>query len=235
MPYAVERGAEWRDSRRTPWPYQVTPEWEHRVHDLAGGDWPCEELVDFADVWNATLTALEARGLQVGRLTFGRWDDGDPALAQLGWCLARRLVPRKVVETGVARGLTTRVLLEALERNAHGRLWSIDLPPFSDTRSHEIGAAVPGHLHERWALLPGASRQLLPGLLADLGQIDLFVHDSSHTTRNVRFELEHVWPSLAPGGAVLVDDLEKNRATGEFLRTHSDAAHVVAPSHQGGC
>ena len=26
----------------------------------------------------------------------------------------------------------------------------------------------------------------------------LFVHDSMHTTRNVTFELEHVWPALTP-------------------------------------
>jgi hypothetical protein len=42
-----------------------------------------------------------------------------------------------------------------------------------------------------------------------LGQIDLFVHDSMHTARNVRFELEPVWPALTPGGAVLIDDVER--------------------------
>ena len=36
---------------------------------------------------------------------------------------------RKVVETGVAHGVTSRFILEALERNGRGFLWSIDLPP----------------------------------------------------------------------------------------------------------
>ena len=37
-------------------------------------------------------------------------------------------------------------------------------------------------------------------LLAELGEIDLFVHDSSHTMRNLRFEFEHAWGAIAAGG-----------------------------------
>jgi hypothetical protein len=100
-------------------------------------------------------------------------------------------------------------------------LWSIDLPPFVGRRAQETGVAVPPWLRDRWTLLSGSSRKRLPRLVSALGQIDLFVHDSSHTARNVRFELEQVWPALAPGGAVLIDDVEKNVATGEFVRAQS--------------
>lgn len=36
----------------------------------------------------------------------------------------------------------------------------------------------------------------LAGLLAELDEIDLFVHDSMHAARNLRFELDHAWASL---------------------------------------
>jgi hypothetical protein len=229
----LERVAEWRDSRRAPWPYQATEAFESRVHDLMGASWPCEHD-GFDDVWNAGLEDLAARGLQVGRGAFGGWDDGDKRLGRMTWCLARHLRPERVVETGVARGLTTRVLLEALVRNGSGRLWSIDLPPLLETGlAEETAAAVPERLRDRWTLIRGSSRRMLPRLVSELGRIDLFVHDSMHTARNLRFELERVWPTLTPGGAVLIDDVEKNVATGEFLQARPGTPAVISSSEDG--
>jgi hypothetical protein len=54
-----------------------------------------------------------------------------------------------------------------------------------------------------------------------------------HTTRNLRFELECVWPALRPGGAALIDDVERNRATGDFLRLHGDAEGIICPAEDG--
>ena len=225
----LERVAEWRDRRRPSWRYEATEECERRVHELLGAQWPCEERQRFDEVWSATLDDLAARGLEVGRSLFGGWDDGDARLAAVAWCLARHLRPDRVVETGVARGLTTRVLLEALERNGRGRLWSIDLPPLLERAlAEETAAAVPERLYERWTLLRGSSRRLLPGLVAGLGQIDLFLHDSMHTARNLGFEFKHVWPALAPGGAALIDDVEKNVATARFLEAHPTTPAVFS-------
>lgn len=232
--YVRELVEEWREARRSPWRYEVTGECEERVHELVGAAWPCDEHARFEEVWEAAVEDLTAAGLRVGRASFGRWDDGDRNLGRVAWCLTRHLRPRRVVETGVARGLTTRTLLEGLRRNGGaGWLWSIDLPPFVRDRAPETAAAVPPSLRDRWTLLSGTSRKRLPKLLGVLGQVDLFVHDSSHTTRNVRFELEHVWPALTPGGAVLIDDVEKNVATGEFVRAHPDASAVTGRSDDG--
>ena len=229
-----ERVAEWRDWRRPSCSYEVTEASEERLHELIGTHWPCDERDSFEEVWNAALDDLAARGLQVGRGAFGGWDDADARLGRVAWCLARHLRPQRIVETGVARGLSTRVLLEALERNGCGRLWSIDLPPLLERGlAQETGAAVPERLHDRWTLLRGSSRKLLPGLVADLGQIDVFVHDSMHTARNLRFELEQVWPALAPGGAMLIDDVEKNVATGQFRQARPETLAVISTSDDG--
>jgi hypothetical protein len=47
-------------------------------------------------------------------------------------------------------------------------------------------------------------------LLFHLGQIDLFIHDSLYTERNVRFELDRAWAAVAPKGALCVDDVDGN-------------------------
>ena len=47
-------------------------------------------------------------------------------------------------------------------------------------------------------------------MLYELGQIDLFIHDSLHSERNVLFELNRTWPMLGPKGALVVDDVDAN-------------------------
>jgi hypothetical protein len=230
----VEKVAEWRDERTAGFRYVVTEAADERVHQLIGAAWPCEESEDFEQVWGSALRDLAARELPVGRGAFGGWDDGDTRLVRLAWCLTRHLRPERILETGVARGLTTRAVLEALERNGRGRLWSIDLPPLLEhSLAKETAVAVPPHLYDGWTLISGSSRRVLPALIAQLGTVDLFVHDSMHTTRNLMFELECVWPALAPGGAVLIDDVEKNGAMGRFLKAHPETPSMICASDDG--
>jgi hypothetical protein len=104
------------------------------------------------------------------------------------WCLVWHLKPLHIVETGVAHGLTSRFILAGLEHNGAGKLWSIDRPPLDPDLKQRIGIAVPERLRERWLLIAGSSRRRLPSVLAQAGQIGLFLHDSLHTEQNVRFE-----------------------------------------------
>jgi hypothetical protein len=61
-------------------------------------------------------------------MSFGPWNDGDAGLVCAIWCLIRHLRAERIVETGVAHGFTSRFILEALESNRAGHLWSVDLP-----------------------------------------------------------------------------------------------------------
>jgi hypothetical protein len=40
-------------------------------------------------------------------------------------------------------------------------------------------------------------------LLSCLGRIDLFIHDSLHSERNVRFELDRAWAALRPNRSIV--------------------------------
>ena len=91
----------------------------------------------------------------------------------------------------------------------------------------EIGAAVDGRIQHRWSYIPGSSRRRLPGLISQLGEIDLFVHDSLHSERNVRFEMDRAWAALRPGGAIVVDDIDANRGFHSFTQSFSGCDSMV--------
>jgi hypothetical protein len=215
--------------------YPVNDDWEAELHQLLGAAWPCVEQESFDRHWDSAVAELVAQGLAVGREAFGGWDDGDRALARAAWCVVRHRAPALVVETGVGRGLTTRLILQGLEANGSGRMWSVDQPPpLSPALKRQTGIAVPEDLRSRWTYVRGTSRQRLAGVIAEAGSIDLFVHDSMHTTRNVEFELERVWPVLSGQGLVLVDDIDMNRAFELFAQRHGQAVStLIALSDDG--
>jgi hypothetical protein len=214
--------AERNEQRRPPWPYEVDEDWEPRLHRLLGVSWPCSATAEFWDLWPSVMATLQAKGLKIGRGAFGGWGDGEPGMTRAIWCLARHLAPQGVVEVGVARGITSRFVLEALERNGAGRLWSIDLPPqMKESLHQEIGSAVPDQYRARWSYIEGSSRRRLPALLQKVQEIDVFIHDSRHTERNLRFELDHAWAVLKPGGVLVADDIDLNWGFHSFTETFS--------------
>lgn len=207
--------------------YRTDPHWEQHLDERLGQPWPCDLTREFDSLWPQIERSLEVQGLPMGRGAYGGWDDGDRGFTRAVWCMTRHLRPTSVVETGVARGVTSRVILEALTRDGTGRLCSIDLPALDNAIDSEIGATGPSSLRDRWTYVSGTSRRVLPGLLAGLGEINLFVHDSSHTTRNLRFELESAWNALRKG-AIVADGIERNKAFGEFTRSRPHIPALVA-------
>jgi len=223
-----ERYANWRGKVRQPeYHYESNPNWEPLVHDGVGAAWPCSSTSGFWELWGNVIRELEVAGIRAGPGSFQGWNDGDAGLARAIWCLVRHLRPTKVVETGVAHGVTSRIVLDALERNGQGHLWSIDLPPLDRVWHQQVGLAVGDRHKNRWTYIKGSSRRRLPGLLAQLGQIDLFIHDSLHTERNVLFELERSWAALRPGGAVVVDDVDVSGGFKFFTRTFAPGIFAV--------
>jgi len=173
------------------------------------------------------------------------WVNVDDGLF-LYW-LARRLRPRTIVQTGVCNGFSCALLALALARNGDdGQLHAIDLPhvfnpadPAWTRRGHTYGVIIPEGRSSGWLvpescrdrvhLQAGDAADLLPPLLARLGSIDFFFHDSDHTYDHMAFEFREAKRVLAPGGLVVADDIAWNAS----LWDAADEWGVPAYNHAG--
>jgi len=216
-----------REQRGLQCEYPFDDNWERRLHDQLNVRWPCAFTSEFWDLWPEVIGELEAKGIRVGPQSFGSWNDGDAGLVRAIWCLTRHLRPNSVIETGVAHGLSSRFILEALARNGGGHLWSIDLPPIEREWRKQVGVAVGNRHLNQWTYIAGSSRRRLPRLLSQVGQVELFIHDSLHSERNVRFELDRAWPVLKRGGAIVVDDVDANWGFHSFTQAFSGYESMI--------
>lgn len=216
------------------------------AYEAAKGDVlaDCDPYVRF--LMQATSASAETvrgalRELSSDTELFAMLDDGLQALAGYSrqgvktgeirihahsvYAVARIVKPAKMVETGVANGKSSALILRALERNGSGRLYSIDLPTMQGEAGEcddglvptgrTPGWLVPPSLRARWDLRLGDARELLPALNAELGPIDVFFHDSLHTYPHMTFELSLAKGWVRPGGVILCDDTQSNNAFAE--------------------
>ena len=141
--------------------------------------------------------------------------------------LVRKLKPNVVIETGVHRGVSSLFILQALEDNERGDLYSIDLPLAeydTDARGatksilppEKVGICVRKNLRKRWKLILGDSKKELPELLSSLKSIGMFLHDSKHTYEHMMWEFDTVWPKLNKDGALVSDDTNWNTSFVDF-------------------
>jgi predicted O-methyltransferase YrrM len=211
---------------RPPYRCGADPEWETNLYGLLRA-MPRNTTGEFRVLWSEVVAGARKAGIDVGPASYAGFNDGDTALVRGIWRLIREMKPDRVVETGVGHGFTSRIILEALARNGKGHLWSIDRPPLDPKTRQRIGIVVDGRHHERWTLIRKSSRRALPDLMRSLGSIDLFIHDSGHTERNVTFELAHAWKALRPGGIAVIDDIDSNWGFDAFVKSHRDFRAIV--------
>jgi hypothetical protein len=174
------------------------------------------EVVGAAACLQCAEELPEVRSAVSARLRRLSHQDGGMVLAETLWVVVRHLRPEQVVETGVARGISSAFTLEAMARNGTGHLWSIDLPPLGGDWESQIGIAVAPERRDQWTYIRGASRRILPGLLTRLGSIDLFTHDGLHTRKSQDFEYRAAWPRIREGGALVSDDANFSDAFASF-------------------
>jgi hypothetical protein len=166
---------------------------------------------------------------------YGRRHNMDTSLARVAYLLIRVTRPEVVIETGVAFGISTAFVLQALRENGSGGLHSVDLPPIVDLDGDLTGRAVPTYLRDRWVLHRGSSVRVLPRVLSEVGVVDFFIHDSLHTRRHMAWELDKVTPFLQRGSAVIVDDAGKNRAFEDWVGAAPTRVSITVwqPTKQG--
>jgi len=209
----------------------VNEAWDEHLHKLLDAPWPCPKDQRLDEVMADIGAVLAARGWGFGRDTYGWYADGDSSLCRAVWCVALHTRPEVVIETGVAHGVSSRIVLEALKQNQLGHLWSIDLPfPFDHRLHGETGIVVADECRARWSYLAGSSKQRLPALIAKVGHTEMFIHDSLHTAENTLFEMEQAASAMPPGGVMLVDDIDTHMGFATFAERHPEYQTVICPS-----
>ncbi|MDQ3764180.1 MAG: DUF5615 family PIN-like protein [Actinomycetota bacterium] len=130
------------------------------------------------------------------------------------YSLVRVLQPQTVVETGVANGHSSFVILSALKTNGRGKLVSIDI-------GNDVGRLVTAEESEVWDLRllsrPGA-RDELRAVLQSVAPVDLFLHDSEHLYGWQMIEYRAAAGVLSRGGILVSDDVDSSYAFWDFCR-----------------
>ena len=149
------------------------------------------------------------------------------------YALCKILKPDLVVETGVAYGISSAYILQALHENDKGTLYSID-NVFKPWESLEmIGNAIPSKIQDRWKLIIGTSSEKFDDLFQSLEKVDIFLHDSLHTYKNMLLEFQTAWPFIKNSGFLLSDDIIGNNAFLEFYSANKGHPMLLENTENG--
>lgn len=137
------------------------------------------------------------------RSFFGKEYDLGDLLANSMLIYINRMNPKLVLETGVAAGKSSSLILNALEFNRNGNLISIDI-------TENVGSLIPNNLKYRWKLLIIKNfKKINFRRIAKqaMGQIDMFLHDSNHQPKWQIFEVKTILKANNKLNVIFVDDI----------------------------
>ena len=134
------------------------------------------------------------------------------------YILCRITKPKNVIETGVAYGLSSFYILSALKKNKFGKLTSID-SVFRPWQSEAmIGSIIPKNLRDNWKLVLGKSNEKLLDEFKKINDVEIFIHDSLHTYKNMTFEFNCAIDNIKDRGIIISDDILDNDAYYDFIK-----------------
>lgn len=136
--------------------------------------------------------------------------------SKLLYHIVRKTKPKKVVETGVSRGVSTFFILNALRKNKTGKLYSFDIIP-------NAGCLLNSYERKKWNFIVLDKRDTKIGFykaIERISNIDIFLHDSDHSYKNQFFEYSAAYPKITKGGILLSDDVDFSYAFLDFARVH---------------
>ncbi len=199
------------------------------MHDSYWEDFEEYEIPEIYEV----RSFVEELASKVGEAFRGLDDKYHPAYlgeenSEKLYGLIRNNKPSTVIETGVCNGMSSGVILKALQDNNKGRLYSVDLPVEANSVEGRTGAVlppgyssgwvVPDKLRDRWELSLGNTYYELPKIFEKVSEIEVFIHDSGHSYDVMMFEFGIAWYHLCKGGFLLADNTSMNDAFKDFAR-----------------
>lgn len=117
------------------------------------------------------------------------------------YCKSRK--PTLVLETGVAAGKSSSLILTELNTNRHGSLVSFDI-------TSKVGELIPTGYRNQWSLivLPSfGKKRAFSRSLDKYNGAELFLHDSDHSVMWQKYEILAALEKLTALEYLLVDDI----------------------------
>lgn len=129
--------------------------------------------------------------------------------SKLLYMLVRLTSPDTVVETGVADGVSTFFILNAMKKNEMGKLTSIDI-------SYDVAAFLNNDEKIRWGLkvlnTKANPRKQFKEILEGAENLSIFLHDGDHSYLWQQMEYYSAFAKLRCGGILLSDDVDSSFA-----------------------
>jgi len=184
--------------------YEEFKEPSRYISELQKRYFPRIRYKQIESIFKAGLHQYELSVSQSFKIFDPDWKAG-PTLGSLIYTLIELLQPKIVVETGIANGVSTRLILKTLP--AESKLYSFDVNPLTAT-------SVQGFKNWEWKLIELSSpKRSMQKLFAELGiEVDLWIHDSDHSRYWQRFEYQLAISKLAKGGFLVSDDIQTSSA-----------------------
>ncbi|MEM3490117.1 MAG: hypothetical protein QXO75_10765 [Nitrososphaerota archaeon] len=104
------------------------------------------------------------------------------------YSVVRTVKPEVFLETGVANGMSSTIILTGMYSNGNGKLISFDV-------SDDVGQIIPLDLRKRWELrlLENPLRASFLKELNSIRSVNAFFHDSDQTFKWQSFEFNEAW------------------------------------------
>lgn len=150
---------------------------------------------------------------------FGKNFDCEAGLASFLYAHILSARPSLVIETGVANGITTNVIMRALEATG-GSLHSFDVDPRTENVYRGKGSWI-------FHLLKGNFEQDLVNQVARFGEVDLWIHDSNHGYQWQAFEYNLAASKLHSGGLLVSDDIDASTAWGMTSKSNFKKSFAI--------
>ncbi|MEM7380599.1 MAG: class I SAM-dependent methyltransferase [Bacteroidota bacterium] len=140
---------------------------------------------------------------------------GDGANLELLYQLIALTDTKRVIETGVAYGWSSLIMLHALQ-SREGHLISTDKPMPDESYNKLVGSVVPDNLQKFWTLFKEADVEGLPKALKQFERFDLCHYDSDKSYEGRMWAYKALWSQLREGGVFMSDDIGDNLAFKHF-------------------
>lgn len=164
-------------------------------------DAPARLAEHFKDAQKVYLDTINEENVKVASPSW----NAEENLCILLFSLIRTNKPKIVVETGVANGVTTRVMMSALSEYG-GELHSFDILAAS-SKVYSGNGKWKFHLLSR----AGTAKDFI-NQMSDLPEVDLWVHDSNHGSTWQEFEYRLAVSKLSRNGFLVSDDIDASPA-----------------------